>query len=102
MEAHAADTWPIGYDISFNQTNSLEERQIPCKAFINDNDYEFPVRIDAPPDPFNTMFAAWPLRFYVFDKDSTILFIEEPNGAFISVDALHEWIECHFACVDHI
>ncbi len=69
LEAHAIDTWPIGSDVQFKQTHSLEERMVPCKAFINDNNYEFPVRIDAPPDPFNTLFAAWPLRMYVIDTD---------------------------------
>jgi len=101
LEAHAADTWPIGSDIIYNQTSSLEERVIPCKAFAKDNNYHYPMMIDSPPDPFNKLFAAWPLRFYVIDTDGTILFIEEPNGAFIMVEGLMEWLEDYFEAIQH-
>jgi hypothetical protein len=42
-----------------------------ARDFIKDNQYEFPIRIDPPPaDAFNTLFAAWPLRFYIMNDDS--------------------------------
>lgn len=69
LEAHASDTWPMGFDVEYAQTHSLEERMIPCNDFMFREGYEFPIRIDAPPDPFNALFNAWPLRFYVLDSD---------------------------------
>lgn len=92
LEAHATDTWPIGSDIQYKQTHSLEERMVPCNAFITKEEYDFPVRIDAPPDAFNTLFAAWPLRFYVLDSDATMLYIGEPDGSYIFVDSLTDWL----------
>lgn len=90
MEAHASDTWPMGFDVSYKQTtyvslltfilsllifSSVEERCAVARDFIKDNSYEFPIRIDPPPkDAFNTLFAAWPLRFYVINDDWVFFF----------------------------
>jgi hypothetical protein len=97
LEAHAVDTWPLGFDQCYKQTNTLEERSSVARDFIRDNNYEFPIRIDAPPnDAFNTLFAAWPLRFYVIDKNSTMTYICEPFGDIIAVNALESYLEWYF------
>jgi len=96
MEAHAADTWPMGFEVCYNQTSSLEERSAVARDFIRDNKYEFPIRIDAPEqgDPFNTLFAAWPLRFYVIrPEDRKLIYICEPFGDIIAVSALENYLE---------
>jgi len=95
LEAHAADTWPIGSDVCYKQTKCLEDRCTVAKNFISDNQYEFPIRIDAPPaDKFNSLFAAWPLRFYVIDgKTSTMNYICEPFGDIIAVSDLHSYLD---------
>jgi len=72
LEAHTADTWPIGSDVVYNQTKNLE-------------------------DKFNTLFAAWPLRFYVIDgKTSKLNYICEPFGDIIAVSDLHAYLDWFF------
>jgi len=96
LEAHANDTWPIGSDIVYNQTRTIADRCNVACDFINDNSYEFPIRIDAPPnEAFNTLFAAWPLRFYVIGPDSNMKFICEPHGDLILVTDLITFLGSH-------
>lgn len=79
-EAHAEDTWPLGLPVSYNQTHTLEERARVARDFLRDNAYPYPLVLDAPPkNAFNALFAAWPLRFYVFD-DNRLSFLCEPYG----------------------
>jgi len=94
MEAHAADTWPMGFEVCYPQTKTAEDRCSVACDFINDTQYEFPIRIDPPPDDaFNTLFAAWPLRFYVINDDMTMNWIAEPFGDLMLVSALSKYLE---------
>jgi len=97
MEAHASDTWPMGFSVNYKQTTSISERCAVARDFIRDNNYEFPIRIDPPPkDAFNTLFAAWPLRFYVIDDESCVSWIAEPFGDLMLVSNLHNHLETLF------
>jgi len=98
LEAHAADTWHMGFEVCYKQTHTLEDRCAVARDFIKDNSYEFPIRIDAPPaDKFNSLFAAWPLRFYVIEpRTSTMSYICEPFGDIIAVSDLHNYLDWYF------
>jgi len=100
MEAHASDTWPMGFEVDIPQTFTCETR---CKAatdFIKNNSYEFTTRIDeAPANEFNKLFAAWPLRFYVIEllnDKPTMTYIHEPEGDLVLVKRLHEFLDKRF------
>jgi len=94
MEAHASDTWPMGFEVQYPQTKTIQERCSVALDFIKDNAYDHPIRIDPPPkDAFNTLFAAWPLRFYVINDDSTINWIAEPFGDLMLVSFLSKHLE---------
>jgi len=100
MEAHAADTWPMGFEIEIPQTHTCERRCEVARQFVHENDYEFPIVIDeAPANKFNAFFAAWPLRFYVIEKideKPTMTYIHEPEGDSVRVRRLHEFLERRF------
>jgi len=97
MEAHASDTWPMGFEVAYNQTTSTEERCAVARDFIKHNNYEFPIRIDPPPkDAFNSLFAAWPLRFYVINDDWTMNWIAEPFGDLMLVSFLRSHLNSYF------
>jgi len=94
MEAHASDTWPMGFEVEYPQTKTIADRCSVARDFIRDNDYEFPIRIDPPPeDAFNTLFAAWPLRFYIMNDDMTVNWIAEPFGDLMMVSTLSDQLE---------
>jgi len=97
LEAHAEDTWPIGSDIQYNQTYTLEARAKVARDFISQNSYELPVRLDeAPSNKFNTVFAAWPLKYYLLAPSGKILYIHEPEGPMVLIKTLHRWLESYF------
>jgi len=94
MEAHAEDTWPLGLQNSYKQTYTLEARAKVARDFISQNDYHYTLRLDeAPSNPFNTVFAAWPLRYYVIESDGKMAYIHEPEGAYVSVKTFQKWLE---------
>jgi len=104
MEAHAADTWPMGFEVEIPQTFTNESRCTAACDFINTNNYDLPTMIDeAPANEFNKFFAAWPLRFYVIEylaeKNSVdegkyaMTFIHEPEGDLVLVERVVEFLE---------
>jgi len=96
MEAHAEDTWPLGSDVRYNQTHTIEERAKVAKDFIVQNNYPYTIRIDeAPSNTFNKTFATWPLRFYVIDNGK-MCYIHEPEGEYVFVTRLTEFLHTYF------
>jgi len=95
LEAHASDTWPLGLTPSYCQTYTLSDRAKVCKDFVNDNEYNLmPIKMDDPKDnPFNTVFAAWPLKFYLIGVDGTLIYIHEPERDIILVNTFRKWLE---------
>jgi len=97
LEAHAEDTWPIGSNIRYYQTHTLEARAKVARDFISQNSYELPLRIDeAPSNKFNSVFAAWPLRYYLLSPSGKMLYIHEPEGPSVLINTLHRWLETYF------
>lgn len=97
LEAHAEDTWPMGFNIQYYQTFTLEARAKVARDFISQNSYELPLRIDeAPSNKFNSVFAAWPLRYYLLSPTGQLLYIHEPEGPCVFIKTLHRWLENYF------
>jgi len=102
MEAHASDTWPMGFEIEIPQTFTNESRCSAANNFITSYNFDLPTMIDeAPENEFNKFFAAWPLRFYVIEylaeKSSegkyVMTFIHEPEGDLVLVERVFEFLE---------
>lgn len=97
MEAHASDTWPMGFEVEIPQTFTNESRCLAANNFLANNAYEFTTLIDeAPANEFNKFFAAWPLRFYVIEivrGNPTMTYINEPEGDIVLVQRLHQFLE---------
>jgi len=72
QEAHARDEWPIGKTISFcDQPKTVSARCDLASKMIPT--VKFPVLVDAINNPFQTKYAAWPFRFYIFFQDKIVL-----------------------------
>jgi len=97
LEAHASDTWPMGFDVEYKQTHTTLDRLLVARDFITKNKYRYPLQIDpAPENAFNSMFAAWPLRFYVITPDSVVNWISEPHGDLMLVSSLIGYLKEYF------
>jgi len=83
-EAHASDEWPCGSIISFcRQPQTLSERcSLALKLVERNGKMELnriQILVDSLTNDFQTTFAAWPFRFFVF-FNGKISFIANPDA----------------------
>lgn len=94
MEAHATDEWPIssarasvtGQPVMFRQARSDEERLTVAKKFVEDYSFEINTVIDLIDNPFENLFASWPLRYYVLHKGKLIYKAQPKNATYVFAD----------------
>ena len=96
-EAHAADEWPVGNPVRYNQPTVLSERLCIAQDFVNEFGIdcdELPLVVDdmcrldddgegdgahcADNNPVDTAYAMWPTRLYVV-RNGEVKFKAEPN-----------------------
>jgi len=71
-EAHANDEWPIGNVIDLPQHRSTQQRIDAAKQCIEATQIEWRcvvARCDDDDDPFERLYAPWPLRFFIVARD---------------------------------
>jgi len=80
LEAHAVDEWPIRTkpELCIKQHQTLRDRCAMAKSLIDQFQFQMPVFVDTMDNSFQTTYAAWPLRAFIFQQ-STIQFILEPK-----------------------
>jgi hypothetical protein len=102
LEAHAQDEWPIcsarwsptQMPIKYNQTHTIEERLTVTKDFIRDFDFQIPVVIDKPEENlFEKLYASWPIRIYVIDKDYRVTYKAQPSETMLELKELTEHLK---------
>ena len=102
LEAHAQDEWPIcsarwsptEKPIKYNQTRTIEERLTVAKDFIRDFNVQMPMVIDKPDENlFEKLYAPWPVRIYVIDKEQRLTYIAYPSETMLELRELTEHLE---------
>jgi len=97
LEAHAQDEWPIrssrdtpkNSPVLFNQTKCLGDRCFVANEFKNDFCLEFPIVLDDPlTNSFEKLYAPWPVRIYVVDKDKKLLYKAQPGEDMLELKPL--------------
>jgi len=85
-EAHASDEWPVGKSISAcKQPKSLPERLVIANQFNQIRSFKVPMLVDTIENQFQTVFAAWPFRFFIV-KDGHIAYKAEPHPISLAYD----------------
>lgn len=106
-EAHAKDEWPIsssrgsatGSPVHVAQHRTIDDRLEAARAFVRDyNLTQFPMVVDPIDNPFDTVFAAWPLRFYVV-RDGILEFKAQPKDATYSFAHLEDHLRAYEASI---
>lgn len=91
-EAHAADEWPVGNPIRYNQPKILSQRLKIAQDFVNEFGLsdEIPLVVDdmrsgegelcaaQHDNPVDAAYAMWPTRFYVV-QGAAVQFKAEPT-----------------------
>lgn len=103
-EAHAQDEWPISsgryhdnIPVNFiNQPKTTEERLQVAESFLQRYpDFTLPMVIDPVGEPFDQVYCAWPIRFYVLQSDAKaggapkLVYKAQPSDC--SYDIGHLW-----------
>jgi len=87
-EAHAADEWPIGNTISFcKQPKKLNERVELARRLTEEIPFPFPVVVDTMENTFDSIFAAWPFRFYIVSATGELLYKAQPDPVIYGYNA---------------
>ena len=102
LEAHAQDEWPIcsarwsptETPIQYNQTRTIAERLAVAKDFVRDFNIDMPVVVDKPEgNLFEKLYAPWPVRIYVIDKEHRLTYKAQPHAAMLELRELMEHLK---------
>jgi len=72
-EAHASDEWPLGTKFCYAQPRTIERRLKFANEFVNDFNFKLPVLVDTMGNEFDSLFAAWPERFFIVENGKLTL-----------------------------
>lgn len=84
-EAHASDEWKLGNIVSIPQHKTILDRISAARKLVDDYNFEIdggPVVCDSMENELNALYAIWPERYIVVDKDSKITHISQPDSEF--------------------
>lgn len=95
IEAHAEDEWPIhsaraahdGLPVLLQQPRSSEARVAVARRFQAAFDFRIPLLVDPIENPFEALFAPWPLRFYVL-RNGVMTYKAQPSDCTYSLAEL--------------
>lgn len=84
VEAHAIDEWPVGDPLKVTQPRTISERCGVARAFVDEYKLRPPMIVDQIDNNFSEQYAAWPVRFYVAQKQNdhdawTLVFKGQPD-----------------------
>jgi hypothetical protein len=80
VEAHPQDRWPLGSHVSVFAPHSTADRIEIAKRFVQENQYQTHMVVDAIDNTFMKTFWCHPERFFVVN-DGTLLLKAQPEGA---------------------
>jgi hypothetical protein len=72
-EAHT-DLWPVGRDYQPTNHTNMEDRVNRANQFIKDYDCPYNVYVDGFDNKFETLFRAWPDKYYFLDENMKVLY----------------------------
>jgi type I thyroxine 5'-deiodinase len=65
--------------IVFNDPTTIEERRKAAKDFATQFKVSLPILVDTLDDKLEGIFAAWPDRIYVLDRDGKVAYKGKPG-----------------------
>lgn len=92
-EAHAADVWNIGESAgAINNKHTTIQDRIGCaNKLIEEFKIDIPIYCDNMDDCFESMFAAWPIRYFVI-KNCKISLISNPENSEVDICELFDFL----------
>lgn len=77
-EAHPTDEWQMESNekegVCYPQPKTMAQRIAIANDFVRRFKYPIPLLIDSVDNPADKIYAGWPERFYVLDRDRKIVY----------------------------
>jgi hypothetical protein len=93
-EAHPDDGWQVQANIKdklvYNDPTTIEERRKVARDFARQFKVSLPILIDTLDDKLEGIFAAWPDRIYVLDRDGKVTYKGKPGPFGFKVNEAEE------------
>jgi len=98
VEAHAVDEWPIRTrpDLCIKQQSKLQERCSVAKQLKNTHGLRIPLFVDTMDNTFETTYAAWPLRAFVFQQNKIQFILQPKSPGYYDLRDLYAYLENNF------
>lgn len=96
-EAHAEDEWQVKanreMDIYYSQPVTLGERLRIARDFVDHFGFNIPLVVDGIENAAEEAYAAWPLRIYVVDEASRIVYKSRAGEDGFDLVELAQWLD---------
>lgn len=95
-EAHPLDEWQMDSNekenVCYRQPRSLSDRVLIANDFVKRFRYPLPLAIDAIDDSVEKVYAGWPERFYIIDRQGVIVYKGEPGPFGFHPEEVEAWL----------
>jgi Iodothyronine deiodinase len=95
-EAHPLDEWQMDSNekenVCYRQPKTLAERVLIANDFVKRFGYPIPLAIDGMDDRVEKMYAGWPERFYIVDRNGVIVYKGEPGPFGFHPEEVEGWL----------
>lgn len=96
-EAHPLDEWQMDSnekeDVCYRQPKTQAERVLIANDFVRRFRYPIPLGVDTMDDRTEKVYAGWPERFYIVDRNRTIVYKGEPGPFGFHPEEVEEWLK---------
>ena len=95
-EAHPLDEWQMDAnekeDVCYRQPRNLADRVLIANDFTRRFGYRLPLAIDTIDDRTEKAYAGWPERFYIVDRQGTIVYKGGPGPFEFHPEEVEAWL----------
>ena len=98
-EAHPDNEWASSRNaaagIHYEQPESLEERLVIARDFVDCFEYSLPLVVDSIDDAAMDAYAGWPERLYVIAADGSIAYKGGMGPMFFDPECVEAWLRAN-------
>jgi len=95
-EAHPLDEWQMTAnekeDVCYKQPKTIGDRILIANDFVKRFHYPIPLAVDEMDDPVEKVYAGWPERFYIVDREGRIVYKGEPGPFGFHPEEVEVWL----------
>lgn len=99
-EAHPLDEWQMDSnekeDVCYRQPKTLSERVLIANDFVKRFGYPIPLAVDNMDDRVEKVYAGWPERFYIIDRNGVIVYKGEPGPFGFHPEEVEGWLAAQY------